>query len=123
MGIAKKYNKQGNRFDYQIPEGNDHAFIKTSELFNLPQNSAGVVVRSMYINSKGKYGDHGVIICSDPAILIDCPNHMTETIRDIIKDDEAVEQVNAGKLGVRAYEYATKNAASGKAYGLEFIDL
>lgn len=124
MGIANKYNKQGNRFEYQIPEGSEAVFVKASELCEtIPQNEKGVVVRSMYINSKGKYGDHGVIICSDPAILIDCPNHMTDTIREMIKDNEVVEAVNACKLAVKAYKYDTKNAASGFAYGLEFIDI
>lgn len=123
MGIANKYNKQGNRFKYQIPENSEHVFVKASELYQMPNNEAGVVVKSMYINSKGKFGEHGVLICEEPAILIDCPNHLTETIRDMMKDDEVVEAVNAGKFGVRAYEYATKNAASGVAYGLEFMDL
>ena len=123
MGIASKYNKQGNRFDYQMPEGVEFTFVKASELFELPQNEAGVIVRAMYINTKGKYDDHGVLICKDPAILIDCPTHMTDSIKEMIKDDEAVEQINAGKLGVKAYKYETKNAASGYAFGLEFFDL
>jgi len=123
MGIASKYNKQGNRFDYQMPEGAEFTFVKASELFELPQNETGVIVRAMYINTKGKYDDHGVLICEDPAILIDCPNHMTDTIKEMMKDDEAVEQINAGKLGVKAYKYETKNAASGFAFGLEFFDL
>lgn len=124
MGIASKYNKQGNRFNYQIPENSGHVFVKASELFEtIPANNDGVVVRSLYINNKGKYGAHGVIVCSEPAILIDCPNHMTDAIRDMMADDEAVAQINAGKLAVRAYKYDTKNAAAGFAYGLEFIDL
>lgn len=123
MGIASKYNKQGNRFNYQMPEDAEFTFVKASELFELPQNEAGVIVRAMYINTKGKYDDHGVLICEDPAILIDCPNHMTDTIKEMIKDDEAVEQINAGKLGVKAYKYDTKNAKEGYAFGLEFIDL
>lgn len=124
MGIAEKYNKSGNKFTYQIPEGSEHVFVKASELCEtIPQNEKGVVVRSMYLNSKGKYGEHGVIICSEPAILIDCPNHMTDTIREMMKDDEVIQAVNDGKVAVRAYKYDTKNAASGFAYGLEFIDL
>lgn len=124
MGIASKYNKQGNRFNYQIPENSGHVFVKASELFEtIPANNEGVVVRSLYINNKGKYGAHGVIVCSEPAILIDCPNHMTDAIRDMMADDEAVAQINAGKLAVRAYKYDTKNAAAGFAYGLEFIDI
>lgn len=124
MGIANKYNKQGNRFEYQIPEGSEAVYVKASELCEtIPQNEKGVVVRSMYINRKGKFEDHGVIICSDPAILIDCPNYMTDTIREMIRDDEVVEAVNNGKLAVRAYKYNTKNAAAGFAYGLEFIDI
>lgn len=124
MGIAKKYNKQGKRFDYVIPENSEAVFVKASELFEtIPQNNSGVVVRSMYINSKGQFGAHGVLVCSEPAILIDCPNHMTDTIKEIMADDEAVAQVNAGKLAVKAYKYETKNAKSGFAYGLEFIDL
>ena len=124
MGIASKYNKQGNKFDYVIPEDSNHVFVKASELFEtIPDNNDGIVVRAMYINNKGKYGAHGVLVCSEPAILIDCPNHMTDTIRDIMNDDEAVKQINAGKLAVKAYKYDTKNAASGFAYGLEFIDI
>lgn len=124
MGIASKYNKQGNRFNYTIPENSEHVFVKASELFEtIPANEAGVVVKSLYINTKGKYGEHGVIVCDEPAILIDCPNHMTDTIKAMIADDEAVEAIKAGKLAVSAYKYDTKNAASGFAYGLEFIDI
>ena len=124
MGIASKYNKQGNRFDYIIPEDSGHTFVKASDLFeNFAENEKGVVVRSMYLNNKGKYGAHGVLVCDTPAILIDCPNHMTETIKDIMNDDDAVAQINAGKLAVKAYKYDTKNAACGFAYGLEFIDV
>ena len=123
MGIASKYNKQESRFTYQIPEDSDHKFVKASELFEMPDNNDGVVVRSIYINNKGKYGAHGVFVCSEPAILIDCPNHMTDAIRDLMVDDEAVDQINAGKLAVKAYKYDTKNAKEGFAFGLEFIDL
>lgn len=123
MGIASKYNKQENRFDYQIPEDSGHVFVKASELFEMPNNNDGVVIRSIYINKKGKYGAHGVLVCSEPEILIDCPNHMTDTICDIMQDDEAVDQINAGKLAVKAYKYDTKNAKEGFAFGLEFIDL
>lgn len=123
MGIASKYNKQENRFDYQIPEDSGHVFVKASELFEMPNNNDGVVVRSIYINNKSKYGAHGVLVCSEPEILIDSPNHMTDTIRDIMQDDEAVDQINAGKLAVKAYKYDTKNAKEGFAFGLEFIDL
>ena len=124
MGIASKYNKQGGRFNYTIPEDGDHVFVKASELFEtIPANKTGVVVKSLYINTKGMYGAHGVIVCDDPAILIDCPNHMTDTIKAMMADDEAVEAINADKLAVRAYKYDTKNAASGFAYGLEFIDI
>ena len=124
MGIANKYNKSGNRFNYQIPEGSEPVFVKASELFEtIPQNESGVVIRSMYINSKGKFGAHGVLVASEPAISIDCPNHMTDTIKTMIADDEVVEAVNAGKLGVKAYKYDTKNASCGFAYGLEFVDM
>lgn len=124
MGIASKYNKQGSRFNYTIPEGSEHVFVKASELFEtIPANEYGIVVKSLYINTKGKYGEHGVIVCAEPAILIDCPNHMTDTIKAMMADDEAIEAINAGKLAVSAYKYDTKNAASGFAYGLEFIDI
>ena len=119
--VLSLFTACGQKEDAAAPEsGSDAPAASTGD--NTPAAGADFKVGSIYINSKGKYGEHGVIITSEPDLLIDCPNHMTDTIREMLKDDEVVEAVNAGLLGVRAYKYDTKNAAAGFAYGLEFID-
>lgn len=115
MGIANKYNRQGSRFTAEIPE--DLHFLKLSEL---DESDTPFIILSMWINTKGKYGAHPVV--ATPSGLVDFPNSMTETVKEMIKDDEVIEAVNNGKLGFTIRKYHT-NKYNRDAYTADFVDL
>ena len=118
MGIANKYNRSGNRFTAEIPE--DLPFMKLSELGETDTPGTLYIILSMWINTKGKYGEHPVVATSQG--LVDFPNSMTETVKEMIKDDEVIDAVNNRKLGFTVRKYHT-NKYNRDAYTADFVDL
>lgn len=117
MGIASKYNKSANKFSANT-EG--FAYFKLSELFE--ENGADKVylITSMFISNKGKFGDSAVVATDE--CFANLPNHMVETIREMINDDAVVAAVNCGLLGFKIYQY--QDANFGKiCYSIEFVDI
>jgi hypothetical protein len=47
---------------------------------------------------------------------------MNDTFADMYNDAEAIEQINAGKLGISGYEYQSDKRKE-PCYGLQFADL
>lgn len=117
MSVANKYN-HGVRFDYAIPQ--DARFISLGKLFEAEGNGVVYPVRGVYINHKSKYGDAPVVICDD--MLVNLPKHLTETVKQMLTDDEFIEAVNAGKVGFKIYTYTTQNNDSA-LYSVTWIDL
>lgn len=115
MGIANKYNRQGNRFTAEIPE--NLPFMKLSEL---GERTEPIKILTMWINTKGKFGAHPVV--ATPSGLVDFPNSMTETMTEMITDDEVIEAVNSGKLGFTVRKYHS-NKYNRDAYTADFVDL
>ena len=125
MGVAYKMNK-GGLFTFRFTEGQEPKFINAEKLAELdPEGKKPFVVRLMYINQGGKFGPHGVLAGNfgKEELCLDCPVHMTEDIKDWMKDAEVTAQANGGKLGVVAYKYETKNDQRGYSFGLRFVDL
>ena len=56
-------------------------------------------IRSIYINTKSKFGDAPVIV-SD-GFNINLPKHMTATVTEMISDPEAMALIRAGKVGIK----------------------
>lgn len=81
-------------------------------------------IEAIYINTKGKFEDSPVLATIDDTgtpVLVNCPPHLTETARQIMEDEEAVKEINAGKAGFKVYIYvATKYNRS--CFGVEFVD-
>lgn len=116
MGIANKYNRTGsNRFTAELPE--NLPFMKLSEL---GETSTPLIIISMWINTKGKFGEHPVV--ATPEKLVDFPNSMTDTVKEMIKDNEVIEAVNNGKLGFTVRKYHS-NRYNRDAYTADFVDL
>ncbi len=125
MGVADKMNR-GGLFTFRFTEGNEPKFINAEKLAEIdPKGKDPFVVRLMYINQGGKFGPHGVLAGTHgkEELCLDCPAHMTEDIKEWMKDPEVAAQANGGKLGVVAYKYDTKNDQRGYSYGLRFVDL
>lgn len=117
MGIASKYNKVANRFLFNN-EGFE--YIKLSTLFE--ENGADKVypIYKLFINRKGSFGDHPVV--ATETFNIDLPEHLTDTVNQMINDDEAVDAINAGKVGIKIYSYESKNFKR-TCYSVNFVDI
>ena len=63
-------------------------------------------VDGCYINTKGNFGDNGVIVSGD--INIDIPASGVDSIRKILEDESLIALINAGKMFVRPYSYHSK---------------
>lgn len=125
MGVASKMNK-GGLFTFRFSENEEHKFINAEMLAEMdPDGKKPFIVRLMYINKGAQFGEHGVLAGTfgKEELCLDCPSHMTDDIREWMKDAEVAAQANGGKLGVIAYKYETKNATRGYAYGLKFVDI
>lgn len=112
MGFAERNNKGTRTFDIDIKDFKFKALkdFKDEDVFQMD---------GYYINSKGKYQDHPVIISKKLEMLVDAPAHMTETFKSFT--DEDIEDIKAGKVACEVYTYDCDNRKGCK--GLRFKDI
>ena len=93
-------NKGVKKFDYEMTD--KHEYKKLEELFK--ENKEGVyIVRMFYTNKKSKFGENEVVVTDD--YIINLPKHLTETVEQIIKDENYLKLIGEGKFGFNIYEY------------------
>ena len=118
MSFAQKYNKGNIVFDIDIT---NFSFMKLSDIYtNYGKNV--VKVDGLYINKKGKFNPHPVAINIEEKMLIDLPEHMTETVEEILKDSESISLIKKGYVGLRAQRYTDKKYKK-TCYSAEWVDL
>lgn len=124
MGIASKYNK-GQHYSYKMPEG--AIFRSLEDLYTSHDENSVYPVYGFFINRKGMYGDNPVAL-SD-GFFISLPEHMMDTVNDIMADEAATDQINGGGLGmtIRPYEKELKGkngrTTTKTCYSVEWVDL
>ena len=114
MSVLNKYNNNVNRFDFEQEKNVDYK--KLSELFEA--NVKQLKINSLFINTKGKFGDSPVATAD--GFNINLPTHLLETVKEMIEDEDVVALANQGNLGIEIYQYETKKW--GKNYSCNFID-
>ena len=124
MGYADKFNKGVNKFTYQTDQ--TFEFYKLGELLEENGGDEVYTLRGLWINTGGMYGDSPVAVIEDR--YVNLPNHMLDTVREMIADDEAVELINAGKIGFKIYSYAktlkvNKKEVDKICYSINFVDI
>lgn len=97
---ASKFNK-GNKFTFKAP--NNFQYNTLDVLYSQYGNEVVFPVKALYLNDKGKFGTQPVVVTDKE--LVDLPKHMTETVREMMTDDEAVDAINNGKVGFTVYQY------------------
>lgn len=122
MSFASKYNK-GSRFNYRFSKKEE--YITLREAVTKYGIDTTYTIHSMYLNSKGMYGTHPVIVASANGMKVDIkcfdiPKHMTKTISDMISDIDVINSVNDGLAGFRIVSYLDRNNI--ERYSIEFID-
>lgn len=128
MSVLSKYNK-GPRFNFRFEDEAQYEYKKLAEL----DPKEKYIIYTMYINDKGDYDPHPVFASAalsdthNNVFLCDIPAHLTETVKEMINDDEIVTLANAGSLGfkIKTYEYEKKEKGKNvkkTGYSVEFID-
>lgn len=113
--FIKKY---GKNFVFDIDFEKDYVSLK-----DLYEDSEAVYpIKGLYINSKGIYDDSPVFETSE--YLVNIPSHMTDTCKDILSDEEAIEEIKSGKVGftIRQYEKTVKGKKR-VCYTIDFKEL
>lgn len=109
--FTERYNK-GVNYTKSAPKG--------AEYYKLSQLKRDVVypVDALYINTKGRYGDEGVILSM--GVLVNLPQHLTETIKEMRSDNELTDAINKGSFGFKVYQYDANN---GSGYSVNWVDI
>lgn len=115
MSIINKYNK-GKMFEFNTPE--DFNYKSLSDVVKEYGINAIHQVNAIYINTKSRFGDAGILVTSNE--MVNLPTHLTPTIKAMIADDEIVDLANDNKLGFKIYEY---NSNNGRGYSVNWVDL
>lgn len=118
MGLMNKYNKGGVRFDVNI-EG--FVFTDLSTLYHKFKNET-LKIDGVYINTKGSFDDHPVVIVADYQMLVDLPSYLTDDVRAMLKDEEVVSAIKAGKVGFTIHEYEQTKFKK-TCYGIHWEDI
>ena len=117
MSFASKYSKASPTFNVRL---NHPVYTSLADLFSEYGSGHVFAISGVYINTKGKYGPQGMIAIND-SLMVNLPSHLTETIEEMRKDEEAVEAINNGQAGFKIYLYQTKNGRTG--YSVNWVDL
>lgn len=106
--ISKHQNVVAN-FDF--PE-KDRPFKKLTDL----ELGKKYTILAIFINTKGKLGDQGIIITDD--YQVNMPMHLTDLAKDLRQDEEVIEAINNRQLAFDIYEYTND---FGKARSLNLV--
>lgn len=119
MSFLDKYNKGGVTFDIDI---SGFTFIDLKSLYKKAPQGEVFGIDGMYINKKSSYGDHPVAILGKEELLVDLPSHLTEVVKDMLKDEEIVDGIRAGKVGFTIEEYEQKKFKK-TCYGIKWKEI
>ena len=113
--FLNKYNKKVNVFKYEQVEEPEYKSLK--DLFE--NGETEVLIKGFFINTKGYYGDSAVAIAD--GYNINLPNHLLETVKEMLTDGELIEMINNDRIGIEIYQYTSKKW--GTNYSVNFIEM
>lgn len=100
-------NKYGSSFpEYNFPK-RERQFAKLSEL----TEGTKYPIQALFINTKGKFGDQGVIYTEDK--IVNLPKHLLDLTKELRADIEVTEAINNGQLAFEVYSYSTDEGRKG----------
>ena len=115
MSYATKFNK-GSKFTFRTAD--DVQYVSLEELYN--QNPEQIHdVKALYINTKSRFGD-APCVAIDPIIIVNLPNHLLETVKEMINDDECVTAINNNEVKFKIYSYKDRTFNK-TCYGVEWL--
>lgn len=117
MGIASKYGNNVKKFNFQA--GSDFEFFTLNDLFTEGEKDERFVVRGFWI-SENMYGKQPIAVLD--TCFVNLPPHLLKVVNEICADEEAVQQVNDGKLAFTIYKYYNEKYRK-DCYSVNWIDL
>ena len=119
MSFANRHNKGGVDWKINDLKTESFQFWKREECFKEDPKKV-YKLRGIYINKKGKFGDHPVAILDDS--FMDFPDYMTDEVKEIITTQADINDIIAGKVGFTLEEYTDKNFGR-QCIGVKWVDL
>ena len=119
MSFANRHNKGG--IDWKIGDlkTDSFQFWKREECYKEAPDKT-YKLRGIYINKKGKFGDHPVAILDDR--FMDFPDYMTDEVKEILTSEEDIADIIAGRVGFTLEQYTDKNFGR-ECVGVRWVDL
>lgn len=116
MSFASRFNK--TQFDVDV---NGFGYAKLSDLYNRTDDKGKKVhtINGMWVH-KSQLGDSPVFIVADEKLLVNIPSFVSDTVREILADDNSVQAIKDGRVGFTIYEYDSHGR---KCYNVRFVDL
>lgn len=129
----KKFNKNGNKFDVNTQGLSYHSLkaIWEDEKNNGVDPGTPVhVFCAAFINTKSRYGENAnlVVVTPDengeivPAYIASLPAHLTDTVKEMLADTEAVDAIKNYQVGFSIREYHNKKF-NVDAYTVDWCDV
>ena len=116
MSFASRFNK-GKKFDF---ETTGLEFKSLADLYNANGEEKIYTLKALYINTKSKYGDAPVF--ATPDFLVNAPQHLVDTVNEILSDSDAINDINNNKVGFSIYPYKAEKFDV-DTFGIKFEDL
>lgn len=116
MAFASRFNKS-RKFDVDTTY---FEYMSLEELYS--NNGEGEVypLTAIYINTKSQYGIAPVF--ATDVCFVNVPSHMAETVKEILADENAVAEINNGKVGFKIYLYHSDKYHR-DCFGINFVDM
>lgn len=115
MSFATRFNK-GQSFNIDT---RDFKYVKMSDLYAERGADAINYVDGMFLHT-GKLGTQPVFVDGENKILVNAPAYLVDTVREILNDPEAVNDIKAGKVGYKIREYESHGK---KCYAVIWVDI
>lgn len=114
MSIAGKYNR-GNKIDWGY-NTDGFEFVSPSSL----ELDKVFKLHGVFTTPDSGYGVGGIFIMDDK--LMNVPASYVDMVKEILADEEAVEEIKAGKIGFKLNTYVSKKFKR-TGYGIELVDM
>lgn len=115
MSITK-YNKETFKKAFENVNLEGKQRVTLAELF-ITQKGEPKRFDALLLSNKGKYGMSTLVVMDDCTAWL--PSHMTDTVKEILRDDETVEDIKEGKCAIIVREYEKEGRV---LYSVDFVD-
>lgn len=116
MSITK-YNKETFKKAFENVNLEGKQRVTLAEIY-AKQGNTPLVFEAILLSNKGKYGMSALVVMENSSAWL--PSHMTDTVKEILKDDETVEDIKAGKCAISVREYEKEGRV---LYSVDFVEV